>query len=80
MLGVIYYNGEGVSKDETKAKQYFEEAAMAGSVTIRFYLGCDESNAGRFDRAIKHWLIAANCGNIKAVDKIKDAMVEGNAT
>jgi hypothetical protein len=25
-------------------------------------------------------LIAANCGNIKAVDKIKDAMVEGNAT
>jgi hypothetical protein len=79
-LALMYYNGEGVSKDESKAKQYYEKGAMAGSVLSRFNLGIIEADAGRLDRAIKHWLIAANCGEIKAVDNIKKAMARGHAT
>jgi TPR repeat protein len=34
-LGTMYYNGEGVSKDEAKAKQYLEKAAIAGCAASR---------------------------------------------
>jgi TPR repeat protein len=34
-LGVMYADGDGVSKDETKANQYSEKAAMAGCVVSR---------------------------------------------
>jgi hypothetical protein len=79
-LGVVYYNGISVSKDETKAKPYFEKAAMAGCIRSRFFLSCVEFDAGSFDRATKHWLIAASCGEIGAVDCIKRAMNIGEAT
>jgi TPR repeat protein len=79
-LGAAYCNGEGVSKDETKGKQYFEKAAMAGCVTSRFNLGVLEFNAGRFDRATKHWLIGAISGDLNAVNGIKKVMGMGKAT
>jgi TPR repeat protein len=79
-LGIIYYNGDGVSKDKAKAKQYYEKGAMTGCVTSRCILGEIESIAASFDRAIKHWLIAASCGHVSAVNKIKKAMTEGYAT
>jgi TPR repeat protein len=79
-LGNIYYRGEGLNEDETKAKQYYEKAAMRGCSCSRFNLGCFEFEAGSFDRAIKHWLIAASGGDIRAVGYIKKAMVKGDAT
>jgi TPR repeat protein len=80
-LGTIYYFGNyGLTKDEIKGTQYFEKAAMAGCAASRYNLGLMDANAGRVDRAIKHWLIAANCGNIRAVDGIKIAMTDGYAT
>jgi TPR repeat protein len=80
-LGVICEKGVGgASKDETKAKQYFEKAAMEGCSNARNTLGCIAADAGSFDRAIKHWLIAASCGNLDAVNNIKKAMTIGHAT
>jgi tetratricopeptide (TPR) repeat protein len=79
-LGVMYADGDGVIKDETKAKHYFEKAAIRGCQKSRFNLGCIDADAGGFDRAIKHWLIAASCGEIGAVDCIKRAMNIGEAT
>jgi TPR repeat protein len=79
-LGVLYHKGEGVNKDKIKAKQYLEKAAMAGSAKARFALGNFDAQAGSFGRAIKHWLIAASGGYIMAVNEIKKAMSDGNAT
>jgi tetratricopeptide (TPR) repeat protein len=79
-LAVIYRNGYGTVKDETKSKYYYELAAMAGSPKARGVLGRFDAEAGRFDRAIKHWLIAASCGDDEAVNCIKFTMTMGNAT
>jgi TPR repeat protein len=80
MLAAAYEKGNGVSKDETKAKQYCEKSAMAGCATARYNLGCDEANSGRHDRAIRHWLIAASTGEVDAVNSIEKEMVTGRAT
>jgi hypothetical protein len=60
--------------------QYKEKGAMAGDVGSRTNLGIDESNAGNFDRAIKHWLIGASSGDIRAVNNLKNIMIKGHAT
>jgi TPR repeat protein len=79
-LALRYYQGDGVSKDETKGQQYFEKGAMAGCASSRFFLGFNDVYAGSFGRAIKHWLIAASQGNVLAVNSIKEAVVTGVAT
>lgn len=80
ILGLMYQAGDGVNNDEAKGRQYYEKSAMAGNVTARFTLGCDDADAGNFDRAIKHWLIAASFGDIRAVNNIENVMMEGHAT
>jgi TPR repeat protein len=70
----------GVSKDQTKAKQYFKKGAMAGCTSSRFNIGVFDAAAGGFDRAIKHWLIAASCGYVRALVEIKEAVITGDAT
>jgi TPR repeat protein len=79
-LGIIYQFGMDVVENKAKAKQYFELAAMAGNAYARDILGRLDADAGSFDRAIKHWLIAASCGSVEAVDFIKVLMTDGNAT
>jgi hypothetical protein len=79
-LGALYHKGECVNKDEKKSKQYYEKGAMAGCADSRFNLGCMDANAGSFDRAIKHWLIAASSGDIRAVNNIKKATTMRKAT
>jgi hypothetical protein len=80
-LGIIY-NKELASM--STAKQYSENAAImgaiAGCIDSRLNLGFMDANTGSFDRAIKHWLIGASCGDIRAVNCIKKAMTGGNAT
>jgi hypothetical protein len=53
---------------------------MAGCTTSRLNLGCYDADGGNFDRAIKHWLIAASCGHLRAVNAIKEVMTVGYAT
>jgi TPR repeat protein len=78
-LARIYMKVDGVSKDEANARQYFEISTMAGDVDSRLWLGTDDANAGRFDRAIKRWLIGASSGDIRAVNNIKMTMKVGYA-
>jgi hypothetical protein len=76
-VGAIYYNGDGVNKDKAKAKQYYEKGALAGCTTSRLLLGTFDFEAGSFDRAVKHWLIAASGGENAAVDAIKQLRAQG---
>ena len=61
-LGVMYDRGEGVEMDEGKAVYYWEKAAIIGDPDARHNLGYIEERNGRMDRAVKHFIIAANLG------------------
>ena len=54
-IGVTYYEGNGVERDEKKV-HFYELAAMGGVVEARYNLGMYEAcSAGNMDRALKHY-------------------------
>ena len=79
-IGSAYYNGNGVERDEKKAKQYFELAAMEGDSAARHNLGVSEDNAGNCDRALKHYMIAVRGGYTNSVKEIQEMYTNGHAT
>jgi len=79
-LGCLYYNGDGVEKDTIKAVYHFEQAAIGGHPQARGILGFHENIRGRFERAVKHFIIAANLGCDISLKAVKDLFVEGIAS
>ena len=63
-IGYAYQNGNGVESDEKKANHYYKLAAMGGDVYARYNLGNNEEDAGNMNRALKHFMIAAEGGMI----------------
>ena len=53
---------DGVEKDEKKEWYHLEEASIAGHPEARCHLGFLELENDLADRAVKHWIIAANLG------------------
>ncbi len=76
-LAGLYYEGKGVEMDEKKAMYHSEEAAIGGHPGSRYVLGLSEGESGRFDRATKHLIIAANQGLDEALEKVKDYFIKG---
>ena len=76
-IAYAYSRGNGVERDEKKAKYYFELAAMGGHVTARHVLGCVEEDAGNMDRALNHYMIAAGFGYTVSLEKIKQLFMNG---
>ena len=79
-LGTAYANGNGAERDAKKAKHHLELAAMEGCVTARNDLGADEYNAGNYDRALKHYMIAVRGGFTDSVKYIQQMYMNGHAT
>jgi TPR repeat protein len=79
-IGFAYYNGNGVERDEKKATHYYELAAMEGIVVARHNLGVDEYNAGNYDRALKHYMIAVRGGHSNSVKRIQGLYMDGHTT
>ena len=79
-IGSIYYNGDGVERDNKKANHYYELAAMGGHVDARNNLGVFEARTGNWDRAIKHYMIAAGDGYNDSVKNIQVLYTKGHAT
>ena len=79
-LSNLYRKGEGVDKDMKMAIYLLEEAAIAGHPSARYNLGIYEGNNGRFERARKHLIIAANLGNDDSLKAIKDLYAGGHAS
>mmetsp|Transcript_21188 Transcript_21188/g.35927 ORF Transcript_21188/g.35927 Transcript_21188/m.35927 type:complete len:103 (-) Transcript_21188:57-365(-) len=46
---------------------YWEEAAIGGHPKARYNIGVTEKRNGRFDRAQRHWTIAASQGHTNSV-------------
>ncbi len=61
-LGCMYGNGEGAAKDEGKAVHHYEKAAIGGHPLARHNLAYYEAKNGNVEKAVKHWIIAANLG------------------
>jgi len=56
---------------------YAEEAAIGGNPTARCRLGCHEGGNSRYDRAVKHWIIAAKLGHDDSVQRLKGMYKSG---
>ena len=80
-MGRLYYHGRGgVEKDIEKAFHYWKVAAIGGHEVARCSLGIIEMSNDNFDRAIKHWMIAAKCGDDKSLKFVGEGYKAGHVT
>ena len=77
-LTQMYHYGHGVEKDETKKLFHLEKAAIAGHPHARYNLACYEEDKGRYDRAVKHFIIAANLGDDNSIQALKEYYKDGD--
>ncbi len=75
-----YYNGEGVEKDLKKQNFHLEEAAIGGHPGARYLLGGADASSGRYERAVKHFTIAANLGYHDSLEVLRQLHADGHAT
>ena len=75
-----YMTGEGVTQDQAKSFRFLEEAAMKGQVAARHNLGCLEDQKGNYERAARHYLIAAKMGYHVSLGQIKEMFAHGEVT
>ncbi len=76
-ISIIYGEGHGIEKDLKKKVYHLEEAAIGGHDLARYNLGCHEGDNERHDRAMKHFIIAANLGYDGALEAVKKAYQYG---
>ncbi|EJK62845.1 hypothetical protein THAOC_16527 [Thalassiosira oceanica] len=79
-LGGLYLRGKDVEQDEAKAIRHFEAAAVKGDTLARCKLGNIEANAGNYDIALQHYMIAAKLGYHDSLHCIKALFMVGLAT
>ena len=66
--------------DEKKAKHYWELAAIGGVSEARHFLGHMEVEAGNFERALRHYMIAVRGGFDRSVNFVRTLYSNGDAT
>mmetsp|Transcript_2158 Transcript_2158/g.3337 ORF Transcript_2158/g.3337 Transcript_2158/m.3337 type:complete len:321 (+) Transcript_2158:31-993(+) len=76
VLANAYQNGQGVERDEKRAINHWEEAAIGGHPGARFNLGAIEehnrrADGSQADRAVRHYIIAANLGHDGSLEQLK---------
>ena len=76
-LSNMYADGHGVERDQKKKVYHLEEAAIGGHPYARYNLGSHEIRNGRFDRALKHYIIAAKLGYDEALERVKEGFAGG---
>jgi TPR repeat protein len=79
-LSCMYREGVGVEKDLKKVVYHLEQAAIGGHHEARYNLGGEEWNGGRYERAVKHYIIAANLGDGDALEMVKKGFGKGIAS
>eukprot|EP00956_Cyclotella_meneghiniana_P013611 scaffold19770_cov44-Cyclotella_meneghiniana.AAC.6 len=79
-LGFAHEHGQGVSANKKKSFHHYQMAAMLGSVNARFNLGISEARDGNHDRAIRHYIIAARCGDDESLQTVKKYYMAGLVT
>jgi len=77
-LSVMHCFDTSTERDVKKELYHMEEAAIRGHLIARHNLGCHEGRNGRIERAVKHFIIAANLGDDLSMKKLKDGYLEGD--
>jgi hypothetical protein len=77
LLGAMYFEGLGVEKDEKKWVYHCEQASNGGHPAARAVVAAHEMKNGRFERAAKHYIIAANLGHDNSLQEVKALFVKG---
>ena len=78
-VGYAYNFGHGVVIDKKKANHYFKLAAIGGNINARHNLGVVAEGAGNTDRALKHYMIAAEGGEPDSLKQIQNLYTNGHA-
>eukprot|EP00577_Skeletonema_sp_RCC1716_P019765 CAMPEP_0113409090 /NCGR_PEP_ID=MMETSP0013_2-20120614/20959_1 /TAXON_ID=2843 ORGANISM="Skeletonema costatum, Strain 1716" /NCGR_SAMPLE_ID=MMETSP0013_2 /ASSEMBLY_ACC=CAM_ASM_000158 /LENGTH=308 /DNA_ID=CAMNT_0000295179 /DNA_START=19 /DNA_END=945 /DNA_ORIENTATION=+ /assembly_acc=CAM_ASM_000158 len=76
-LSLLFEKGEGVVKDKKRKVHHLEQAAIAGHAFARHNLGCEEFRNGKYERSMKHFIIAANLGYDKSLESLKKSYRRG---
>ena len=76
-LAFMYTKGYGVEKDEEKRMFHLEEAAIGGNPEARFRIGLDDLKNEKYERGVKHLIIAANQGHDQALQALKGLYTRG---
>jgi len=76
-LSTMYSKGQGVVKDEKMKIYHTEKAAIAGHPLARYNLAMQEGGNGRYERSVKHLIIAANLGHDGSIQKLMVAYKAG---
>ena len=76
-LAGLYNNGEGVEKDDKKCSYHWEEAASGGHAVATHTLASIEMENVRYERAVKHYIIATNLGEEDAMTALWEFYAEG---
>jgi TPR repeat protein len=79
-LGKMYHCGDGVEQDEKKFVYHCEQAAIGGEPNARSVLACIEMKKNRYNRAARHFIIAANLGHDASLQGLKDLFVQGKVS
>ena len=79
-LANMYSVGHGVETDIKKAVYHWEEAAIGGHPDARYNLGANDAQNCKFDKSVKHWIIAASLGHDVALGKLKEWYANGSGT
>jgi TPR repeat protein len=78
-LSRMYDDGRGVEKDEKKEVYHLEQAAIGGHPHARHNLGAVEMGNVRYERALKHFIIAAHLGLHNSLKWIRQLYESGDA-
>lgn len=80
-LARMYYNGDGVAKDDAKAAEWYQKAAVQGNAFAQYKLGVmydqGEGVARDASKAVEWWQKAAAQGNEAAQDSLKPLAAKG---
>jgi len=79
-LADLYHNGRGVEQDEKKEMYHLEEAAIGGHSKARYNIGVHEWKNCRYERAVKHWIIAATQGLNISIKSLMSAFKVGKVS
>jgi len=76
-IGNTYFFGKGVERDA----HYWRLAAIGGDIKARYNLGVFVvNNAGNYERALKHFLIAVGSGDNESLKQVKQLCMRGRVT
>jgi TPR repeat protein len=79
-LATMYTWGDGVEKDKKKEVYHLEQAAIGGHPIARNKLGYSEWENGRYERAVKHFIIASNLEHHESLRALMKLYALGKAS